>query len=436
VRVVFIAAGAGGMYCGSCLRDGALAKAMRELGHDFVLVPAYTPLRLDEETAHEERVFFGGVDVYLQEKFESFRERPGRIGALLGSQTLLRWISRRALKTNPRDLGALTVSMLRGEEGHQRRSLDELVSWLEREPRPDVIHLSNVLLLGLAREMKRRLHVPVVVGLQGEDLFLEGLPEPFRAGAIEAIRGRAGDVDRFIATSAYYAAKSAEWLGIDPSRIDVAHPGISLAGWNGAAPRRGPGRVIGYFARISPEKGLHLLAEAFALLAGAEDLRDVELHAAGYLGPGERPYAAWIRRRLASLGLSRRFRLLGTVDRASKLEFFRGIDVFSVPTVHPEPKGNFLVEAFAAGVPAVEPAHGCLPELIGSAGGGLLCEPGSARDLATKLELLLRDPGLRTSLGESGRAAARERFTSRGMAESTAASYGKVLSLVGGTPGE
>jgi glycosyltransferase involved in cell wall biosynthesis len=433
VRVVFLAAGAGGMYCGSCLRDAALARAMRELGHDFILVPLYTPLRLDEETPREERVFFGGVDVYLQEKFPSFRENPGRIGALLASQKLLRWISKRALRTNPRDLGALTVSMLRGEEGNQRRSLDELASWIERGPRPDVVHLSNVLFVGLARELRRRLGVPVVAGLQGEDLFLEGLVEPYRTQAIEAVRRRARDVDRFIATSAYYAAKAAEWLGIDRGRIDVAHPGISLEGWDGppAAMRRGRGRVIGYFARISPEKGLHFLAGAFGRLATSVEFGDVELRAAGYLGPGERPYAAWIRRSLAARGLSRRFRLLGTADRETKLAFFRGIDVFSVPTIHPEPKGNFLVESFAAGVPAVVPAHGSMPELVEASGGGLLFEPENEDDLAEKLGVLLRDPELRARLGESAREAARARFTSRSMAESTAAAYWKVLSVAG-----
>jgi len=421
------------MYCGSCLRDGALAAAMRQLGHEFILAPAYTPLRLDEEVSSEERVFFGGVDVYLQEKFPRFRERPGRMGALLASQKLLRWISKRALKTSPRGLGALTVSMLRGEEGNQRRSLDELVSWMERGPRPDIVHLSNALFVGLAREIKRRLGVPVVAGLQGEDLFLEGLVEPFRRQAIDILRERAADVDRFVATSAYYAGRVAAWLGIDPARIDVAHPGISLAGWDGppAASRR-KGRVIGYFARIAPEKGLHLLAEAFQRLAGTEEFRDVELHAAGYLGPGDRRYAAWIRRSLAAARLSKRFRLLGTVDRAAKLAFFREIDVFSVPTIHPEPKGNFLVESFAAGIPAVVPAHGSMPELVEASGGGLLFEPGNAGDLAEKLGLVLRDAALRARLGESGRAAARERFTSRSMAESTAAAYEKVLSLAGG----
>ena len=432
MRVVFLAAGAGGMYCGSCLRDGALATAMRELGHDFILVPAYTPLRLDEETSREERVFFGGVDVYLQERFPSFRQRPGMLGALLASQKLLRWISKRALKTNPRNLGALTVSMLRGEEGNQRRSLEELVSWIERGPRPDVVHLSNVLFVGLARELKTRLGVPVVAGLQGEDLFLEGLVEPFRTQALDVIRRRAQDVDRFIATSAYYGAKAARWLGIDPGRIDVAYPGISLAGWNGpSAPSTRRGRVIGYFARISPEKGLHVLADAFQQLAASEEFRDVDLRAAGYLGPGERPYAAWIRRGLAARGLSRRFHLLGTVDREAKLRFFREIDVFSVPTIHPEPKGNFLVESFAAGVPAVVPAHGSMPELVDSSGGGLLFEPLNSRDLAEKLGILLRDPALRLRLGESARAAARERFTSRSMAESTRAAYEKALSLAG-----
>ena len=90
---------------------------------------------------------------------------------------LLAWASGRAARTRARDLGPLTLSMLRGELGHQARELEELVNWLKTSVEADVICLSNALLVGLARRIKAELGLPVVCFLQGEDSFLNALPD-------------------------------------------------------------------------------------------------------------------------------------------------------------------------------------------------------------------------------------------------------------------
>jgi glycosyltransferase involved in cell wall biosynthesis len=425
MRIAFLAGGAAGMYCGSCLHDAALANAMRAQGDDFILIPAYTPLRLDDETPVERRIFFGAIDVYLQEKIPWWRAHGAAIGRMLGAPALLRGLSRLAAGTSPSSLGGLTVSILRGEEGNQRRSLRELAAWLRSEVRPDVVHLSNALFVGFAREIREAAGAPIVAGLQGEDLFLDGLVEPHRSEALGLLRERSADVDRFVSPSAYYAEVMARRAGIDPARIAVVRPGVRSNG-DGAGPMAGAESgleaaarppVIGYLARISPEKGLHVLADAFRRLVASREFPGLRLRAAGYLGPRERRYAAAVRRSLANGDVRDEVEILGTIDGREKLAFLRSIDVLSVPTVHPEPKGLFVLEAFASGVPVVQPAHGSFPELVEPAGAGLLHAPGDPQDLAEKLATVLRDADLRRRLGEAARAAARDIFTPRRMAE-------------------
>jgi len=79
--------------------------------------------------------------------------------------------------------------------------------------------------------------------------------------------------------------------------------------------------------------------------------------------------------------------------------------VLSVPTTYHEPKGLFVLEALAAGVPVVQPAHGAFPEMLESLGGGRLVPPGDADGLAAQLADLLLNPVARTELGSTGRAA-------------------------------
>jgi len=434
VRIAYLATGAGGMYCGTCLRDNALANAFVEMGEDVVLVPLYTPLRVDEATISGEHVFLNGVEAYLHEKFAWLRRPPGILRRILGSGWLLRAVSRFALSTSPSDLGRLTVAMLEGEAGSQHRLLTELIDWITREVSPDVVHLSSSLLSGCAREIKRRLRLPVISGLQGEALFLEGLPEPFRSRALSLLRERSADIDRYTASSAYEADLMARWVGIDRAKIHVVRPGIRVEDFDSRPPElpggaSGPGRPlsIGYFARIAPEKGFHILAEAFGRIASSGEFPGLRLKAAGYLGSRDLKYAAHVRRSLARKGLGGQVEIWGTVERADKLQFFREIDVFSVPTAFAEPKGIFILEALASGVPVVEPRHGSFPELIEASGGGLLYEPGDIDGLARALSRLLGDAELRRSLGECGRKAAQTGFTRRRMAEDVLAVYRQVL---------
>ena len=220
------------MYCGGCLRDNALVGALRKLGHQVLMVPLYLPLTLDEaDQSAGTPLFFGGISVYLEQKLPLFRGAPGWLHDLFASRRLLQWAAGKAAKTRPADLGELTLSMLRGEAGNQARELDTLIAWLKTQPKPDVLCLSNALLIGMVRRLKSELRVPVACALQGEDFFLDALPESHRAACWQTLAERAAEVDLFIAPSWYFGNLMRERLGLPPDRVRVVHNGINLDGY-------------------------------------------------------------------------------------------------------------------------------------------------------------------------------------------------------------
>ena len=423
MKIIYIASGAANMYCGSCMHDNTLAAAMKAAGEDVSLFPLYTPMRLDEESVGERQIFYGGIKAYLMQKYPRPFFGRNLLFRLAGSQAILRLMPHFDIGSavDPVANAQLTISMLKGEDGNQRELLHELVQWIKSNYQPDVIHVTNALLIGVVRELKRSLQVPVTCGLHGEDIFLEGLPKPYQEQALEIIRERAGDVDRFLAISTYYSDMFSKWAGLDRSKIDVVWPGIALSDYRDLPVERDPSRplTIGYLARFVPEKGLHLLVDAFIRLHRSAEFPDLQLVAGGYVSRAYKTYIDGIHRKIKDNHLEDRIKLLGTLERADKLKFFRDIDVFSVPAIYREPKGISILEALASGVPVVQPDHGAYPEWIQATRGGLLHRPNDSIDLADKLASLLRDANLRRQLGGQGRQAIFEKFSSERMASST-----------------
>src|SRR5262249_2694876 len=165
MRILSITAGAAGMYCGSCSRDNALAVELLARGHDVTLLPLYTPTNPDEPNASRDRVLFGGISIYLQQRLELFRRTPRFIDRLLDSPAVIRTLASRSLSTDPKLLGDLTVSMLEGDRGVLRKEFDKLLEWLAGEPVPDVVNLPNSLLIGLARPLRESLKRPITCTL-------------------------------------------------------------------------------------------------------------------------------------------------------------------------------------------------------------------------------------------------------------------------------
>jgi glycosyltransferase involved in cell wall biosynthesis len=423
MRIAYITAGAAGMYCGSCLHDNTLVAELQRQGHDALLIPTYTPIRTDEPDVSLHRVFFGGINVYLQQKLSIFRHTPWFLDRPLDAQPLLRWVSRFAVKTQAERLGELTVSMLKGEHGHQRKEVAKLAHWLAREVRPEVINLTNALIAGIVHEVKRQTNCPILCTLQGDDIYLEALPEPHRERCLELIREHCRAFDGFLATSTYYADFMAGYFAIRRERIHVVYPGLNLAGHGGAIAAREGVPTIGYFARICPEKGLHILAEAFRILRQTPGAPACRLRVSGWLGENNRPYLDGIRRQLDAAGLAGDFEHVESPNHLSKVRFLQSLDLLSVPTTYREPKGLYVLEALANGVPVVQPRHGSFPELVEATGGGLLVNPDDPADLARGLQRLLEDVALRRELGQKGKEAVHRHFTAARMARESAQVY-------------
>jgi glycosyltransferase involved in cell wall biosynthesis len=412
VKILFITAGAAGMYCGSCLRDNALAAELKSRGHDVVLVPLYTPTLTDEPNVSEERVLFSGINVYLQQRVDFFRRAPRLLDKLLDSPWLIKAATSGSISTNPRSLGEMTISMLKGEDGFQRKEFGKMLEWLSEESPPDVVQLPNALLASLAPPLRRELKRSIHCTLTGEDLFLDALSPEHRAESLELIRQNAAFIDRFTSISEYYADFMATYLSIPRVKIDVVPLGITLTGFDrrSEAPPDRP-FTVGYFARIAPEKGLSVLCDAYVRFRQMPGVDRARLEVAGYMGSDQQNYLKESQRKLDNAGLGGEFQYRGALDREQKIEFLRALDVFSVPTVYVEPKGLFLLEAMACGVPVVQPRHGAFPEMIAKTSGGLLVEPGDPQSLAAGLYQLWKNPAERTRLGQNGFDGVRQHYS-------------------------
>lgn len=436
MNMIHITPGAGGMYCGNCFRDNALVGALRRLGHSSLLVPLYLPMTLDEEDqSGGTPIFFGGINVYLEQQGSWFRRMPGWLHRMLASPRLLKWAAGRAAKTRADQVADMTISMLKGEEGNQARELDELVGFLESGQRPDILFLSNALLLGLARRIRERLGIPVACVLQGEDSFVDSLPEPHRGEAWRIMAERAREVDLFLAPTRYFGDLMSRRLQVDPAKVRTLFNGIHLDGFHpSAAPPDPP--VLGYFARMCPAKGLDTLVDAYLILLTRGRVPELRLHVGGGCGPGDEPFVASLKRRIRDAGAEARVSFFPNVSRPEKLEFLRSLTVFSVPALYGEAFGLYLIEAMASGVPVVQPRHAGFPEVIDAAGGGILCEPGDPAALADGIERVLLDSSLRDALSQHGREAVVSRFSVESAARSLVEIVAEVRSAHRPSPGE
>ena len=430
MNISILAAGAGGMYCGSCMRDNGLAVALKRQGHAVTLIPLYSPLRTDAPAASIGDVYYGGVNVFLQHASSVFRHTPRMLDALFDRPWLLNAAAHFGAQTAPDKLGDFTLDVLRGEDGNAIKELSRLVKFLREGVKPQVVSLPNLMFIGMARTFRKEPGVPVVCELTGEDIFLDAMKPEDREQLKRVIRARVPDVTRFVATSDYYAGAMAEYLDVPRERIDVVYTGLASEYLNSPTTPRDPSRppTIGYLARICSEKGLSRLIDAFVELRKLPAMENARLKVAGYLGPKDEKWFATLRERINGLGLAGAFEYLGEVDRDAKLAFLDSIDVFSVPTAYPEAKGIYVLEALARGVPVVQPSHGSFPELIRLTGGGLLAPPGDAPALAQHLADLLRNPERRAELGRKGRAAVESTFTDDRMAANMLRVYEAAMS--------
>ena len=416
MKILLLTPGTGNFHCGSCLHDEALVHGLRRLGHDATINALYLPLVLDDADGIDgDDVRMGGIGMYLQAKSALFRMIPSAAMRWLDRPGLLRKAASRADMTSPRELGQMTEQMLLGRHGKTRIGIDHLIKHFNQAEPPDVVLLNNALLLGLAEPLAKALGCAVACTLHGEDTFIDSLPEPWRSRVWQLLTEKAKDVALFMPVSRYHADRMTERMGLPAQRMRVIHNGIEVEHYPPQEKAPDP-PVIGYFARLCENKGLGTLVDAFLLMHERGDLGKARLHLAGAATPNDMCYVDRQHQRLADRGLADRVLIETNVSIQDKAHLLRGMSVLSVPATYGESFGLYVLEANACGVPVVEPDHAGLAEVIALTRGGILCEPDDPASLADKLAELLDDPARRQQLGQAGRAAVLERFTSDHMA--------------------
>ena len=417
MHIAIVTAGGAGMFCGSCMHDNTWARSLKNAGAQVTLLPTYTPLRLDEHDESSNPVFLGGINVYLDFRAKFWRSIPRTLTRWLDRPSVIQFATRFGVSNNAQELGELTLAMLAGEAGPQAREIEELATFLVDSLRPDAVFFSNALLVGAVRSLRRKFSGRIFCILQGDDIFLEELKEPHRSAALTAIRERARDFDGFFVHSAYYRDFMSGYLDVPPGKFHIVPLGIDMTGHNGTPNEKKSDTFnVGYFARICPEKGLHQLVEGFRLLHKQHPY--TRLRAGGYLGSRDRVYFEKLRDDARDLGTA--FEYVGSPQtHEEKVAFLKTLDVLSVPTVYREPKGIYVLEALANGVPVVQPRHGAFPEMLEATGGGLLVVPGDPEDLAHALEELMKDPAGRMQFARGGRTVVHAQYDDGTMARRT-----------------
>lgn len=423
MRIVQIVPGSGDtFYCQNCVRDLALVKALRAQGHDVIVAPMYLPLFEEEPgIARDSPVFFGGLNVYLQQRVPLFRITPRWLDRALDSTWLLRQVARKSSSVQAAGLESMTLSMLRGEQGKQRKEVQRLLAWL-RTIQPDVVHLSNALLMGIVPSIKRTLRIPIVCSLQDEDGWVNAMRPPYAQQCWTLLAERALDVDAFVAVSRFYANTVRKPLNVPAARMHVVPIGLDVD-QKPVAPLDFDPPAIGFLSRMTPASGLDVLVDAFIELRSDSRFSNVQLRATGGMVGRDQTFVAGLKKKLARHNLANAADFADSFEPKDRFAFLASLSLLSVPAPEGEAFGLYVLEALASGVPVVQPRTEAVTELVEATQGGILYEPGDAKEPATALMSLLSEPARARDMGRMARQGVRRDFNTAIMADRMAAVY-------------
>ena len=400
-------------YCENCVRDNATVRALIRAKEDVVAVPMYLPQIVEKvDQISSAPIFYGGINSYLQQVSGFFRRTPRWVDRLFDSRWMLKMAAKRAGSVRARGLGELTLSVMKGADGRQAKELDRLLRWLDGVDRPDLVHLSTPLLMGIGLAIRKRFGIPVVCTVHDEDVWIDAMEEPWRTRCWETMAEGGRDVAAFISLSRWYGDVMCGRLRIDPAKMHVIPVGVDIGeAPSGAAPNP---PTIGYLARMSESMGLPALVEAFFTLR--KTLPTLRLHLSGGKTADDTPFLERLGRRFQEEGVSPHVKFF-EFDPKSRKEFLGSLSALSVPTPGGVAFGTYILEANERGVPVVQPRVGSYPELLEATGGGVLYEPNDAAGLARALGELLADEPRRAALGRKGRESVERSFSLATMAQ-------------------
>jgi len=431
MKIALIIPGSGGsFYCGNCLRDSKYIRALKDLGHEVIKVPLYLPIFEDGHDLDEVPVFYGAVNLYLKQQFLIFRHMPSFLEHALDSKSVLNMAARKAGSTRAKGLEEMTISMLLGEDGGQKEELERLVDWLAEEVKPDVVHLSNALLLGLARQIKQRLKVPVACSLQDEDVWVDAMDDHYRKEVWDLMSERGKDVDVFIPVSEYYSEEIHKRMTIPASKMQTVHLGVDTADYS-PKPITEKEPVIGYLSRMCEDNGLEELVDAFVRLKRNPKYSKVKLKITGGKTHDDHFFIKTQKWMISEHGLENDVYWVEEFEGEERQKFFDSVRLMSVPVLKGEAFGLYQLEAMAAGIPMVQPAVGAFPEVIRISGGGITYYPHEDQQFTQALadvlaSLILNDEKL-MELSVAGLAGVKQHFDIHAQARKMVAVYESVL---------
>lgn len=431
MKIVYLITGSGGsFYCGNCYRDMLYLRAIRKVkGMTAKAVPLYLPPdQSDSDTGFEKKVFFGAISMYIREKVPFLRNMPAFLDKFFDLLPFLKLAARQAGTTRTEGLEELTLNMIEGNNAFQPHEVRRLVNYLNTGGKPDIVHLSNALILGLAGQLKKHMDTKIVCSLLNEDDWIEDMKEPFRSKAWELIARESEYVDRFITPSQYYKDMFITKTGLEGNKIDVIplgfDPEVIVTEKNYS---KSP--VLGYFCRMNRHNGFDKIVDAFIKIKSENLMPDLVLHTCGGYTGDDKAFIKEQYIKLKEKGFHKSFRVFHEFHGNKKAEFFNSVDVISVPVRKYDGYGLYIIEANAAGVPVVQPATGAFPEIIARTGGGITYSPDNIDELSASLIKVLDDKELMLKLGTEGKENVHKHLSLERMSEELSKVYNSVITI-------
>ena len=351
---------------------------------------------------------------------------PAWLERFFNSAPLLKYAAKKAGSTRANGLEDMTISMLLGRDGNQKDELQQLIDYLKHHEKPDVVHLSNALLLGMAAQIREELGIPVVSSLQDEDVWIDPMDEINREKLWALMAEKAKDVDAFVAVSSYFGELMKQKMNIPDEKLHIVHIGVEPGNYKVNVPAFSP-PVIGYLSRLNHENGFEIVVEAFIKLKSDVRFKDARLRLSGGMTGDDKPFVNKQIKKLKKNNLVKDVAFVDDFYGDALDDFFAGLTVLTVPVVKGEAFGLYQLEAMASGIPVAQPSLGAFPEVAGISGGGAIFSPNTPEALAAKLAEVLSQPEKLKQMSISGRKAIEEKFNNKVLTESMVKIYEKVI---------
>ena len=387
MKILFIIPGAGdSFYCGNCFRDNLQAAALRKAGYDVVIMPLYLPLK--HESFHADTpLFFPATTYYATQKLFSKGKMPKWMERLTSSDVMLRLAASMSGTTSAEGMEDMTISMITGDDAAFQNQVSKLTDWIKNHEKPDIIHLSSSLIIGIAKAIRQKMDIPIVCSLQDEEVWINTLNINYINAAWKGITDNIHYINCFVTSSEFYKKIVLEKFS-QIKEIEVIYPGVDTNKYLSSDYPQNP--TIGFFYRMNRENGLDILAEAFVILKKENCIPNLKLKIGGGYTGKDKGFLKKVKKILANFMDD--VEICSNYSLDEHTSFYSSISVISVPLTFDEGVGLYLCEAFAAGRPAVEPATGSFPEIVGE--GGILYQNNNSQELAQALKKLLTDKEL------------------------------------------